>query len=153
MKPENKLNALNIDLPDGTAPAANYTNAVKSGSLLFISGKAPLAVDDKLPRGRLGKEFSTKEGYTFARSACIDLIAVMKNELQSLDRVRRIVELQGFLNTASDFEDHAKVMDGASDLLVEVFEQRGIHARSVLGANSLRSGLPLVLKATIEFNH
>lgn len=149
---EQRIRDLGIVLPSGSAPAANYANAVRSGNLLFIAGKAPLPVDGVLPRGRLGQEFDTAEGYAFARSACLDLIAVMKSELGSLDRVARVVELQGFLNAVPDFEDHAKVMNGASDLLVEVFGPGGIHARSVLGASSLRGGLPLVLKATVEIS-
>jgi len=147
---EQQIKELGITLPSGSAPAANYVNAVCSGDFLFISGKAPLPVDGSLPKGRLGKEFSTEDGCALARSACSDLIAVMKSELGTLDKVARIVELQGFINAVPDFEDHAQVMNGASDLLVAVFGSKGIHARSVLGASSLRSGLPLVLKATIE---
>jgi len=150
MTPETRLAKLNIDLPQGSSPAANYANAVRTGNLLYIAGKAPLKVDGALPKGRLGHEFSTEDGHMFARSACIDLIAVMKSELKELSRVVRVVELQGFLNATTDFEDHAVVMNGASDLLVEVFGDKGVHARSVLGASSLRSGLPLVLKALVE---
>jgi enamine deaminase RidA (YjgF/YER057c/UK114 family) len=150
MNPEQRLHELGIELPQGSAPAANYANAVRSGNLLFIAGKAPLPMDGKLPKGRLGREFTTDEGYHFARSACIDLIAVMKNELGSLDKVARMIELQGFINADENFEDHAKVMNGASDLLVQVFGEKGVHVRSVLGASSLRSGLPLVLKAVVE---
>jgi enamine deaminase RidA (YjgF/YER057c/UK114 family) len=147
---EQRLEELGISLPSGSTPAANYTNAVFTGGLLFISGKAPRPENGKLPKGKLGREFSTEDGYRFARSAAIDLIAVMKAELGSLDRVSRIVEIQGFLNTVEDFEDHALVLNGCSDLMVEVFGEKGIHARSVFGANSLRAGLPLVLKAVIE---
>ena len=150
MSAEQRIVELGISLPTSSAPAANYVNAVISGNLLFIAGKAPLAVAGKLPKGRLGREYTTDQGYEFARSACIDLVAVMKAELGTLDRVRRIVELQGFLNATEDFEDHAKVMNGASDLLVAIFAGHGVHARSVLGASSLRGGLPLVLKATVE---
>jgi enamine deaminase RidA (YjgF/YER057c/UK114 family) len=152
MSPEQTLKVLGIELPSGSAPAANYANAVRSGNLLFIAGKAPLPIAGTLPKGRLGQEFNTDEGYAFARSACIDLIAVMKAELGSLSRVARIVELQGFVNASAEFEDHAKVMNGASDLMVAVFGTRGVHARSVLGASSLRSGLPLVIKAIIEID-
>lgn len=141
---------LGIVLPSGSAPAANYTNAVRSGNLLFIAGKAPLPENGKLPKGRLGSEFTADDGYRFARSAALDLIAVMRTELGSLDKVVRVVEVQGFLNAVPEFEDHAKVLNGCSDLLVEVFGERGVHARSVLGASSLRSGLPLVLKAVVE---
>ena len=150
MNPEQKLKELGIELPQGSSPAANYANAVRSGSLLFIAGKGPLPSDGELPKGRLGREFTTEEGYQFAKSACIDLLAVMKSELGSLDKVVRVVELQGFINADPNFEDHAKVMNGASDLLVQVFGEKGIHVRSVLGATSLRSGVPLVLKAVIE---
>ena len=147
---EQRLKELGLELPAGTAPAANYANGVCSGNLLFISGKAPLAEAGKLPKGKLGREFSAEEGYGFARSATLDLIAVMKAELGSLDRVARVVELQGFINSTEDFEEHAKVLNGASDLLVQVFGERGVHARSALGANSLRSGLPIVLRAVVE---
>ena len=150
MNPEQRLKELGIELPQGSSPAANYANAVRSGNLLFIAGKGPLPSDGDLPKGRLGREFTTEEGYQFAKSACIDLIAVMKSELGSLDKVARVVELQGFINADPNFEDHAKVMNGASDLLVQVFGEKGIHVRSVLGATSLRSGIPLVLKAVVE---
>lgn len=105
-----------------------------------------------LPKGRLGREYSTEDGYRFARSAALELLAVMRAELGSLDRVARVVEIQGFLNAVPEFEAHPKVLDGCSDLLVEVFGKRGVHARSVLGASSLRGGLPLVLKGVIEIN-
>ncbi|HEX6033249.1 MAG TPA: RidA family protein, partial [Anaerolineales bacterium] len=101
-------------------------------------------------KGRLGREFSVEDGYRFARSAALDLIAVMKTELGSLDRVARIVEVQGILNTTEGFEEHAQVLDGCSDLFVQVFEEKGLHARSVLGANSLRRGVPLALRAIVE---
>jgi enamine deaminase RidA (YjgF/YER057c/UK114 family) len=147
---EQRLRDLGIALPAGSAPAANYANAVRTGNLLFIAGKAPLPVDGKLPKGRLGREFSAEDGYRFARSAAVDLIAVMRAELGSLDKVARVVEVQGFLNAIPEFEDHAKVLNGCSDLLVEVFQAKGVHARSVLGASSLRGGLPVILKAVVE---
>jgi enamine deaminase RidA (YjgF/YER057c/UK114 family) len=150
MSPEQKIKELGIELPAGTAPAANYANAVRTGNLLFIAGKAPLPVAGKMPKGRLGQEYTTEQGYEFAKSACVDLIAVMKSELGSLDNVVRIVELQGFVNAVESFEEHPKVMNGASDLLVAVFGEKGVHARSVLGATSLRGGLPIILKAVIE---
>ena len=150
MSAEKRLGDLGLALPSGSAPAANYANAVRTGNLLFIAGKAPLPEDGKLPKGRLGREYTTEDGYRFARSAAIDLIAVMRTELGSLDRVARVVEVQGFLNAVPEFEDHAKVLNGCSDLLVEVFGERGVHARSVLGASSLRGGLPVILKAVVE---
>ena len=150
MSAEQRIKELGLALPSGSAPAANYVNAVRSGNLLFIAGKAPLPDGGKLPKGRLGREFTTEDGCRFARSAALDLIAVMRAELGSLDKVARVVEVQGFVNAVPEFEDHAKVMNGCSDLLVQVFGERGVHARSVLGASSLRSGLPVILKAVVE---
>lgn len=150
MTPEQRLHELGITLPDGTPPAGNYSTAVRTGNLLFLSGKAPLAVDGKKPHGKLGQEFSAEDGYQFSRSACIDLLAAIRKELGSLDRVARFVELHGSLNTTPEFEQHAKVLDGASDLLAEVFGPAGLHARSVIGVISLRDNVPLTVKAVIE---
>lgn len=152
MSAEQRLRELNITLPVMSTPAANYANAVRTGNLLFISGKGPLAVNGKFPHGKLGQEFTVDEGYRLARSAALDLIAVIRTELGSLDHVARIVEVQGFVNSTPQFEDHANVLNGCSDLLVEIFQQRGVHARSVIGACSLRNGLPVVLKAVVEFS-
>jgi len=119
--------------------------------LLFVSGKAPLAAPGgKAPKGKLGREFTTQDGYAFARSAGLDILAVVQLELGDLDRVRRVVKLQGFINSTDDFEDHPQVLNGCSDLMVEVFGDKGIHARSALGAASLRSGLPLVIESVFE---
>jgi len=150
MSAEQRIKDLGLELLVGSAPAGNYAPAAQSGDLLFLSGKAPLPIAGKLPKGRIGAEYSAEDGYALARSACIDLIAVMRNHLGSLDRVARIVELHGSLNATPEFEDHARVLDGASDLLVEVFGAAGVHARSVVGVGSLRKGLPLTLKATVE---
>lgn len=141
---------LGIVLPAGAGPAGNYTTAVRTGNLVFLSGKAPLAVDGKVPKGRLGGEYSTSDGYQLARSACIDLLATLKHSIGSLNNVVRIVELHGSLCTVAEFEDHAQVLDGASDLLVQIFGAAGLHARSVIGVYSLRNGVPLTVKATIE---
>ena len=150
MNPEQRLTELGLELPLASAPAGNYASAVQTGNLLFLSGKAPLPIDGKAPKGKLGREYSTEEGRAFARSACLELIAVMKAKLGSLDKVAQVVELQGSINTVPEFEEHAKVLDGASDLLAEIFGANGVHARSVVGVNSLRNGAPLTLRAVIE---
>lgn len=150
MGAEQRLKDLGIELPAGSAPAGNYATAARAGNLMFLSGKAPLPVAGAMPKGRLGREYSADEGYQLARSACTDLIGVMRKELGSLDRVARVVELHGSLNATPEFEDHAKVLDGASDLLVAVFGPAGVHARSVIGVSSLRKGVPLTLKAIVE---
>ena len=150
MSAEQKILELGIDLPEGAAPLGNYVCAVQSGNLLFTSSRAPLPVNGLPAKGKLGGEYSADQGYALARSACIDLIAVLKHQLGSLDRIARFVELQGSLNATAQFEEHAKVLDGASDLLVAVFGPSGVHARSVIGVNSLRNGVPLTIKAVVE---
>jgi len=150
MSAEQRLRELGITLGPGSAPAGNYAAAVRTGDLLFLSGKAPQALDGQAPKGRLGREYKVEQGYAFARSACIELLATLRAELGSLDRVARVVDLQGSLNTTPEFEDHAQVLDGASDLLAQVFGPVGVHARSVVGVASLRKGLPLTLKAIVE---
>jgi enamine deaminase RidA (YjgF/YER057c/UK114 family) len=150
MNAERRIKELDIELPSGSTPAGNYAVAVQSGNLLFLSGKSPLPVDGKSPKGRLGLEYSTEQGYALARSACTDLLAAMKKTLGSLDRIARVVELHGSINCNPEFEEHAQVLDGASDLLVAVFGTSGVHARSVIGVSSLRNGVPLTVKATVE---
>jgi enamine deaminase RidA (YjgF/YER057c/UK114 family) len=150
MNPEQRLRELDIDLPINSTPVGNYCVAVRSGNLLFLSEKVPLPINGIKPRGRLGKEYSANDGYQLARSACLDLLASVKSSLGSLNKVVQIVELNGSLNTTSEFEDHACVLDGASDVLVQVFGSSGLHARSVIGAISLRSGVPITLRATVE---
>jgi len=151
MTVDEKLQELGISLPAASNPAANYTNCVRTGNLVFVSGKGPAPINGVVPMGRLGREYTTKDGYDFARSAALDTLAAVKLELGSLDRVRQVVKLQGFVNATAEFEEHPKVLNGASDLMVEVFGERGVHARSVLGANSLRAGLPIVIEAVFEF--
>lgn len=150
MSAEQRILELGIHLPMGTAPAGNYASAIQSGNLLFTSGRAPLPIDGRAAKGQLGREYSTNDGYDLARSACVDLLAVLKHQLGSLDKVARIVELHGAINASPEFEEHAKVLDGASDLLVEVFGPAGVHVRSVIGVNSLRNGVPLTVRATVE---
>jgi enamine deaminase RidA (YjgF/YER057c/UK114 family) len=150
MSPEQRIFELGIHLPAGSAPAGNYVSAIQSGNLLFTSGRAPLPIDGKAAKGRLGREYSAKEGYDLARSACVDLLAIVKHQLGSLDKLARIIELHGAINASPDFEDHAKVLDGASDLLVEIFGPAGVHVRSVIGVSSLRNGVPLTVRATVE---
>lgn len=150
MSAEQRIKELGLELLAGSQPAGNYAAAVQSGDLLFLSAKAPLPINGKLPKGRLGREYSAEDGYALARSACIELLTVMRSQLGSLDRVARVVELHGSLNAVPEFEQHAEVLDGASDLIVDVFGPAGFHARSVVGVGSLRKGLPLTLKATVE---
>jgi enamine deaminase RidA (YjgF/YER057c/UK114 family) len=150
MSAEKRLKQLGITLDPVTPPVANYVNAVRAGNLLFLSGKGPSAVGGVRPRGKLGREFSVEQGYTFARSVGLALLAVLKSELGSLDRVKRVVKLLGMVNAEPDFADQPKVINGCSDLFVEVFGERGRHARSAVGMGSLPMGIPVEIEAIVE---
>lgn len=150
MSVRQRLESLGITLPAATNPAANYANTVLTGNLLFVAGKGPLPFHGKLPKGKLGREYSADEGYAFARSAGLDILAAVSEAAGDLDRVARVVKLQGFVNATPDFEDHASVLNGCSDLMVQVFGPNGAHARSVFGAVSLRNNLPVVVDSIFE---
>ncbi len=143
---EARLAALEIVLPKGSNPAANYMNYSIVNGLLFVSGKGPSGH----PKGKLGNDYSTEEGYEFARQAGIEVLAVLKQALGSLDRVNRVIKVQGLINACPEFEEHHLVLNGFSDLMQEVFGERGLHARSVMGAISLRGNLPLVVDSIFE---
>ncbi|MBO9607645.1 MAG: RidA family protein [Paenibacillaceae bacterium] len=144
--PEDRLRRLGITLPEASAPAANYANFALAGGLLFISGKGPAGH----PRGKLGAELTTEEGYRFARTAGIEALAAAKAAIGRLDRVKRVVKVQGFVNASPDFEEPHLVLNGCSDLMIDAFGPNGAHARSVLGAASLRSQLPVIVDCIFE---
>jgi len=150
MSAETRLRSLGIELPKLSAPVANYVNAVRSGNLLFLAGKGPSAVDGLRPQGKVGREFTVEQGYRFARSTGLALLAVMQAELGSLDRVRRVVKVLGMVNADPDFHDQPKVINGCSDLFVEVFGEAGRHARSAVGMGSLPNGIPVEIEAIVE---
>lgn len=147
---DDRLRELGLQLPIASNPAANYTNCVQTGDLLFVSGKGPTARDGAAPKGKLGRDFTTEDGYEFARLTALDILAVVRLHLGSLDRIRQVVKIQGFVNATPDFEEHPQVLNGASDLMVAIFGERGVHTRSVLGATSLRAGLPIVIEGIFE---
>ena len=145
MKPEEKLRQLGITLGPVTPPVANYVNAVRTGDLLFLAGKGPGNVS-----GKLGREFTVEQGYQHARAVGLNLIAVMKDELGSLDKVKRIVKVLGMVNAVPDFGDQPKIINGCSDLFVEVFGDKGKHARSAVGMGSLPNGIPVEIEVIVE---
>jgi enamine deaminase RidA (YjgF/YER057c/UK114 family) len=147
---EKRLKELGIDLGAVSAPVANYVNAVRTGNLLYLSGKGPRAVDGKRPKGKIGRDYTVEQGYAHARSVGLDLLAVMRTELGSLDRVARVVKLLGMVNAVPEFEDHPKVINGCSDLLVEVLGDAGRHARSAVGMGSLPMGIPVEIEVIVE---
>jgi enamine deaminase RidA (YjgF/YER057c/UK114 family) len=142
---EQRLKALGIDLGTVSAPVANYVNAVRTGNLLFLAGKGPGPV-----KGKLGREFTVDQGYQHARAVGLALLAVMKDELGSLDKVKRVVKVLGMVNAVPEFTDHPKVINGCSDLFVEVLGEAGKHARSAVGMGSLPMGIPVEIECIVE---
>ena len=145
MGAEARIRELKLELQTPSQPVANYVNAVRTGSLLFLAGKGPRGV-----KGKVGREVTVEQAYQHARAVGLDLLAVMRAELGSLDKVRRVVKLLGMVNAVPEFEDQPKVINGCSDLFVEVFGSRGQHARSAVGMGSLPMGIPVEIESIVE---
>jgi len=150
MNIEERMADLGLSLPVVSNPQGIYSNCVGTGNLLYVSGKGPVAGLATVPRGKLGKEYRVEEGYEFAKLTGLDILAAVKLELGSLESVARVVKIQGFINATESFEEHPKVLDGCSDLFAQVFGEKGVHARSVFGAVSVRGNLPIIIDSIFE---
>jgi len=150
MSAEAKIEELGIQLPAPAKPIANFVPAVRTGNLVFLSGHGPLRPDGSYVTGKLGRELRLEEGYQAARLVAIGLLGSLKAEIGSLDKVVRVVKLLGMVNSEPDFADHPKVVNGASDLLVQVFGESGKHARSAVGMGSLPFGIPIEIEMIVE---
>lgn len=148
-KIEARLAELGIDLPAAPAPAANYVPFVQSGNLIFVSGQISNA-GGELIKGKLGAEMSVEEGAAAARTCGLALISQARAAAGDLDRIKRVVKLTGFVNSTADFTDQPKVVNGCSDLMVEVFGDAGRHARSAVSAASLPLGVAVEIEAIFE---
>lgn len=147
MRIEKRLEELGITLPAPVQPVASYVRYVQTGNLLYISGTGP---SSDQPSGKLGKELDVDAGYQVARNVGIAIIATMKDALGDLDRVKRVVKLLGMVNSAPDFADQPKVINGCSDLMIEVFGDAGRHARSAVGFVALPSQIPVEIEVIVE---
>jgi enamine deaminase RidA (YjgF/YER057c/UK114 family) len=150
MNAEQKLKEMGISLPESPKPLANYVRAVQTGNLLFVSGHGPYQDGKTIILGKLGKELTVEEGYKTARNVALNCLASIKASLGSLDRVKRVVKLLGMVNWTEDFKDQPKVINGASDLLVEVFGEAGRHARSAVGMQALPNQIPVEIEMILE---
>ena len=151
MSAEENLKKLGIDLGTVSAPVANYVNAVRTGNLLFLAGKGPrVDANGHRPVGKVGRDVTVEQAYQHARSVGLDLLAVMRTELGSLDNVKRVVKVLGMVNAVPEFTDHPKVINGCSDLFVEVLGEAGKHARSAVGMGSLPMGIPVEIECIVE---
>jgi enamine deaminase RidA (YjgF/YER057c/UK114 family) len=123
---------------------------VRTGNLLYLSGKGPDLVGGRQWKGKLGAEYTTEEGYTAARDTMLNLLAVIHEDVGDLSKVSRIVKVLGMVNSTPDFVDQPRVINGASDLLVRVFGDRGRHARSAVGMTALPGGIPVEIEMIVE---
>ena len=149
MSIETRLTDLGITLPDAPAPAANYVPFAQTGNLVFVSGQISQN-ESGLIKGRLGDGMSVEDGADAARRCGLALIAQVKAATGSLDRVRRVVKLTGFVNSTPDFTDQPEVINGCSDLMVEVFGDKGRHARAAVSAAALPRGVAVEIEAIFE---
>lgn len=147
---EQKLKELGIELTRPSKPVANYVTAVRTGNLIFLAGKGPSRPDGTYITGKLGKDLTIEQGYAAARLTAINQLAALKAALGSLDKVKRIVKVLGMVNSDPDFKDHSKVINGFSDLIVEVFGDKGKHARSAVGMCSLPMNMAVEIELIVE---
>jgi enamine deaminase RidA (YjgF/YER057c/UK114 family) len=147
---EARLKELKIELPPVPKPGGNYVHAVRTGNLLFLAGKGPSNPDGSVPKGKVGRDVTTADAYRHARSVGLVLLAVMKETLGSLDHVRRVVKVLGMVNSAPEFGEQPAVINGCSDLFVEVFGEKGRHARSAVGMGGLPGGITVEIEVIIE---
>jgi enamine deaminase RidA (YjgF/YER057c/UK114 family) len=153
MEIERKLATMGLSLPPIPTPVANYVPAVRTGNLVFISGHGPITVTGgkvSYIRGKVGRDLTVEQGYEAAKVVTLSMLQSLKGVIGDLDKVRRIVKLLGFVNCTEDFPDQPKVINGASDLLVELYGDRGRHARSAVGMYQLPFGIAVEIEMVVE---
>ncbi|HLF70647.1 MAG TPA: RidA family protein [Dehalococcoidia bacterium] len=150
MNAEARLAELKLTLPDASPPVGNYAAHVRAGNLIFLSGQLPVRADGTRVEGKVGVEVNLDEAYDASRMAALGIIARLRAAMGSLDRVVRCVKLTGFVNAPAGFTEHPRVINGCSDLLVEVFGEAGKHARSAVGVASLPFNCPVEIEAILH---
>lgn len=147
---EAKLAELGIELPPVAAPVAAYVPTVRTGNLVFVSGQVAKQGDKLLYQGHVGAEVTVEQGYACARVCALNALAALRAEVGSLDRVKRIVKVTGWVNCHPDFTQQPQVINGASELLIQVFGDNGRHARAAIGASGLPGGTPVEVELVAE---
>jgi enamine deaminase RidA (YjgF/YER057c/UK114 family) len=147
---EQRLRDLGIELPKVAAPVASYVPAVRLGNLVFLAGTGPLNPDGSRPQGKVGRDISVDQANQHARNVGLQLLAALRAEVGSLDKVTRVGRVFGMVNAAPDFTEHPKVINGCSDLFVQVFGDRGRHARCAVGMGSLPFNMTVEIEAVVE---
>lgn len=147
---EARMQAKGIALPTPKAPVANYVSAVQTGNLLYLAGKGPGLNDSPAMQGKVGRDLTIEQGYQAARECGLNLLAAAKDALGDLDRVKRVVKVLGMVNAEPEFGQQPAVINGCSDLFVEVFGEKGKHARSAVGMGSLPGRIPVEIEVIME---
>ncbi len=147
-----RLRELGIELPEPPPPVGNYIGAVTVGNLVFLSGHGPRSASGEYSSGKVGGELTPEQGQEEARQVGLNMLATLRTKIGDLDRVRRVVKTLGMVNAAPDFRNHPKVIDGFSDLMVEVFGEKGRGARSAVGMGSLPLQIPVEVEMIVEID-
>jgi len=150
MSTQQRLKELGIDLPAVSAPLAAYVPTRLSGNMLYVSGQGPMTNGKVVARGKLGRDMTVAQGQAAARLSAINALAAIVSAVGDLDRVVQIVKLNGYVNSDDDFGEQHLVINGASELLVEVLGERGRHARAAVGTNALPLGMPVEIELVVE---
>ena len=151
MSANDKIKELNLELPPAPKPAGVYKPIVIIGNTAYVSGHGPVRMDNSLIQGRIGEDLNEQEGYQAARQVGLAVLATLKSNLGSLDRVKRVIKVLGMVNCTSDFQNHPAVINGFSELFAEVFgEETGVGARSAVGMGSLPSNISVEVEAIFE---
>ena len=150
MRVEARLAELGLQLPSPPKPIANYVRAVRTGNLLFVSGHGPFLDGKPQYVGKVDRDLTVEEGYKSAQLVCLNCLASVKEALGDLDRVKRVVKLLGMVNNTPDFGEQPQVINGASDLLVNLYGDAGRHARSAVGMGSLPGGIAVEIEMVLE---
>lgn len=148
--PEQKIKQLGIELPQIPESLGSYQDMVKVGNLVFLSGKGPLKADGKYITGKVGQDLTENEGYQAARLTAVNQLAILKQTFGSLDKIKRIIKVNGYVHTADSFTEQSKVMNGFSDLLIEVFGEQGKHARTSVGVFTLPQDMAIEVEMIVE---
>jgi len=150
---ENKIKELKIELPDAKAPVGSYVASKFTGKMLFISGQISIAANGELIKGKLGRELKTEDGYEAAKRCGLSIISQVKKACNGdLSKIKSCIKLTGFVNSTEDFIEQPKVINGASDLIVSIFGDAGMHTRAAVSTNSLPLGISVEVDAIFELN-
>ena len=153
MSYDNKIKELKIVLPEAKPPVGNYVAAKISGKMLFVSGQISIDENGQLIKGKIGKDLDAEAGYNAAKRCALSIIAQVKKACDNdLSKIKSCIKLTGFVNSTDDFTDQPKVINGASDLIVKVFENSGMHTRAAVSTNSLPLGVSVEVDAIFEIN-